>query len=135
EYKDAKSHKFWEIETEGDAFTVRYGKIGTDGQVQTKTYASADKAAAEADKLIKSKTKKGYVEVQLDAKAQATAKAKTAAAGSRNPELEAAIIDNPEDVGAWQVYFDWLQGQGDPWGERGNLAIAHEKAKGAAKTK
>src|SRR5690606_6036949 len=93
------------------------------------------KAAAEADKLIKSKTKKGYVEVQLDAKAQATAKAKTAAAGSRNPELEAAIIDNPEDVGAWQVYFDWLQGQGDPWGERGNLAIAHEKAKGAAKTK
>lgn len=135
EYKDAKSHKFWEIETEGDAFTVRYGKFGTDGQVQTKTFASADKAEAEAEKMIKSKTKKGYVEVQADAKTQAQAKAKTAAAGSRNADLEAAIVANPDDVGAWQVYFDWLQGQGDPWGERGNLAIARDQAKGPSKAK
>ncbi len=135
EFKDAKSHKFWEIEIEGDAFTVRYGKFGADGQVQTKTFASEDKAAAEAEKVIKSKTKKGYVEVQLDAKAQAQAKAKTATAGSRNPELEAAILDNPDDVAAWQVYFDWLADEGDPWGERGQLALARDKAKGAAKTK
>jgi uncharacterized protein (TIGR02996 family) len=135
EFKDAKSQKFWEIELEGDSFTVRFGKIGTDGQVQTKTYASEDKAAAEAEKLIKSKTKKGYVEVKLDAKSQAKVQAKEAAAGSRNPDLEAAIVDNPDDVGAWQVYFDWLQTQGDPWGERGNLAVARDKAKGAAKTK
>jgi uncharacterized protein (TIGR02996 family) len=135
EYKDAKSHKFWEIQVEGDAFTVRYGKFGTDGQVQTKTLASEDKAQAEAEKLIKSKTKKGYVEVQLDAKSQEQAKAKTASTASRNPELEAAIVANPDDTDAWQVYFDWLQNQGDPWGERGNLALARDKAKGAAKTK
>ncbi|HVH97451.1 MAG TPA: molybdenum metabolism regulator [Enhygromyxa sp.] len=55
-------------------------------------------------------------------------------AGSRNPELEAAIADNPSED-AWQVYFDWLQSQGDPWGERGNLALARDKAKGAAKAK
>ena len=135
EYKDAKSQKFWEIQVEGDAFTVRYGKIGTDGQVQTKTFASAEKAEAEAEKMIKSKTKKGYVEVKVDAKTQEQAKAKTAQPGSRNPELEAAIVANPDDVDAWQVYFDWLQTQGDPWGERGNLALARDKAKGAAKTK
>jgi uncharacterized protein (TIGR02996 family) len=135
EYKDAKSHKFWEIELEGDAFTVRYGKFGTDGQVQTKTFASEDKAAAEAEKVIKSKTKKGYAEVQLDAKSVAAAKAKTASAGARNGDLEAAILANLDDTNAWQVYFDWLQGEGDPWGERGNLAIAHAKAKGAAQAK
>jgi uncharacterized protein (TIGR02996 family) len=135
EYKDAKSQKFWEIQVEGDAFTVRYGKIGTDGQVQTKTFASAEKAEAEAEKMIKSKTKKGYVEVEVDAKTQEQAKAKTSQPGARNPELEAAIIANPDDVDAWQVYFDWLQTQGDPWGERGNLALARDKAKGAAKTK
>jgi len=135
EFKDAKSHKFWEIEIEGDGFTVRYGKFGTDGQVQTKTFASDDKAQAEAEKVIKSKTKKGYAEVALDAKTQAQAKAKTAAPGARNLELEAAIVDDPEDLGAWQVYFDWLQNQGDVWGERGNLAIARDAAKGAAKTK
>jgi uncharacterized protein (TIGR02996 family) len=135
EFKDAKSQKFWEIETEGDAFTVRYGKIGTDGQVQTKTYASAEKAEAEAEKLIKSKTKKGYVEVAIDSKAAAPSQTKAAAAGSRNPALEAKILDNPDDVDAWQVYFDWLQGEGDPWGERGNLAIARDKATGPDKAK
>lgn len=40
EFKDQKSHKFWEIEIEGDAYTVRYGKFGTDGQVQTKNAIS-----------------------------------------------------------------------------------------------
>jgi uncharacterized protein (TIGR02996 family) len=135
EFKDGKSNKFWEIQVEGDSHTVRYGKIGTDGQVQTKTFASEAKAQADADKLIASKTKKGYEEVAVDQKTQAQAKAKTAPAGARNPELEAAIVANPEDLGAWQVYFDWLQTQGDPWGERGNLAITRDKAKGAAKTK
>ncbi|HVH97450.1 MAG TPA: WGR domain-containing protein [Enhygromyxa sp.] len=135
EFKDAKSHKFWEIQVEGDAFTVRYGKFGTDGQVQTKTFASEDKAEAEAEKLIKSKTKKGYVEVKVDAATRKQAEAKTASPGARNPELEAAIITNPDDADAWQVYFDWLQTQGDPWGERGNLALARDKAKGPAKAK
>lgn len=135
EYQDAKSHKFWEIEIEGDAFTVRYGKFGTDGQVQTKTFASDDKAQAEAEKVIRSKTKKGYAEVELDAKAHAQAKAKTAAAGARNLDLEAAILANPDDLGAWQVYFDWLQSEGDVWGERGNLAVARDRAKGPAKAK
>jgi predicted DNA-binding WGR domain protein len=135
EFKDGKSNKFWEIQVEGDSHTVRYGKIGTDGQVQTKTFASDAKAQADADKLIASKTKKGYVEVAVDKKTQAQAKAKTAPAGARNPELEAAITADSGDLAAWQVYFDWLQTQGDPWGERGNLAIARDKAKGAAKTK
>jgi uncharacterized protein (TIGR02996 family) len=133
EFQDAKSHKFWEIDVAGDAFTVRYGKFGTDGQVQTKTFASEDKAAAEAEKVIKSKTKKGYVEVALDPQAQAQAQAQTAATSSRNPELEAAILANPDDVLAWQVYFDWLSGEGDPWGERGQLALAIAQASAKAK--
>ena len=52
EFNDGKSNKFWEITVEGDSFTVRYGKMGTDGQTSTKTYADADKARVEADKLI-----------------------------------------------------------------------------------
>jgi uncharacterized protein (TIGR02996 family) len=135
EFKDGKSNKFWEIQLEGDSFTVRYGKIGTDGQLQTKSFASEAKAEAEAEKLIKSKTKKGYVEVSAKPSGEAKAAPKTQRKPSRNPDLEAAIIANPDDVDAWQVYFDWLQTQGDPWGERGNLALARDKAKGAAKAK
>ena len=135
EYKDAKSHKFWEIHVEGDAFTVRYGRFGTNGQTQTKTFASAAQAQAQAEKMIRSKTKKGYDEVKLDAKAKAAAKAKAVGAGARNLELEQAILDDFDNPHPWQVYADWLQQEGDPWGERVSLEMERERAKGAAKAK
>lgn len=62
EFSEGTSNKFWEIELDGDSFTVRYGKIGTDGQTQTKTFDSPDKAQKEYDKLVAEKVKKGYVE-------------------------------------------------------------------------
>jgi uncharacterized protein (TIGR02996 family) len=42
----------------------------------------------------------------------------------RNPELERAILANPDDTRAWSVFADWLQAQGDPWGERLSLELA-----------
>jgi predicted DNA-binding WGR domain protein len=42
---------------------VQFGRIGTAGQTQTKTFSSADAAQKAADKLIAEKTGKGYVEV------------------------------------------------------------------------
>lgn len=38
--------------------------------------------------------------------------------------LERAILDQPDSHDAWQVYADWLQSQGDPWGERVALSLA-----------
>ena len=136
EYKDTKSHKFWEVVVEGNAFTVRYGKFGTEGQTQTKSYKDEAKAAAEAEKKVAEKTKKGYVEVEVEAAAEdASASASAEKAGARNPELEQAIFDEPSKRQAWSVYADWLQAQGDAWGERLSLGIAHAQAKGADKTK
>jgi uncharacterized protein (TIGR02996 family) len=132
EFEEGKSHKFWEIAVEGNAFTVRYGKVGTEGQTQTKTFKDAAKAEAEADKKIAEKTGKGYVEVAVAGGSAAKPAAKDAL---RNDELEQAIFDAPEDPQAWSVYADWLQGQGDPWGERITLGIAHAAAKGAEKSK
>ncbi|MDR1889028.1 MAG: STM4015 family protein [Zoogloeaceae bacterium] len=61
-FQDSKSRKFWSIEVSGTAFTVNYGKLGTDGQTQTKSFASAEIAQKEANKLVAEKLKKGYVE-------------------------------------------------------------------------
>jgi uncharacterized protein (TIGR02996 family) len=36
---------------------------------------------------------------------------------ARNPELEAAILADPDAIGGYQVYGDWLQAHGDPRGE------------------
>ena len=61
-YMDAKSSKFWNIEQEGAAHTVTYGRIGTAGQSSTKSFESAEAAQKDAEKLIKEKMRKGYVE-------------------------------------------------------------------------
>jgi len=62
EFSDDKSNKFWTIELDGKSFTVHYGRIGTNGQTQTKEFASPEAAKKEYDKLVAEKVKKGYKE-------------------------------------------------------------------------
>jgi DNA ligase-1 len=62
EFVGGSSSKFWEISSSGTDVTVRFGKIGTNGQTQTKTLADANAAAKHAEKLIAEKTAKGYQE-------------------------------------------------------------------------
>lgn len=62
-YQDEKSHKFWAIEQQGHELHLRWGKVGTHGQSQIKTFADAAAASKAEVKLINEKTRKGYVEV------------------------------------------------------------------------
>jgi uncharacterized protein (TIGR02996 family) len=45
---------------------------------------------------------------------------------ARNQELEALIAKNPDDVGNYSVYADWLIGQNDPRGELINTQLKRE---------
>ena len=63
EFNDGKSAKFWEIQIAGTDVTVRYGRIGSDGRIQTKSFSDKATADAHAEKLIEQKTGKGYVEL------------------------------------------------------------------------
>ncbi|WP_028777097.1 DUF4240 domain-containing protein [Shimazuella kribbensis] len=60
-YRDSTSEKFWEINVIENTFLVTYGKIGTTGTVKMKEFESEEISHKEADKLIQSKLKKGYV--------------------------------------------------------------------------
>ncbi len=62
EFISGSSRKFWEISVSGNSFTVRFGRIGTAGQSQTKSFAEEPTAKREADKLIAEKLRKGYKE-------------------------------------------------------------------------
>jgi predicted DNA-binding WGR domain protein len=62
EFVGGASKKFWEISLAGNSFTVRFGRLGTAGQSQTKTFADEAKAKRETESLIAEKVKKGYVE-------------------------------------------------------------------------
>ncbi|MBI5497019.1 MAG: WGR domain-containing protein [Deltaproteobacteria bacterium] len=63
EFVEGTSSKFWCIDLQGTSFTVTFGRIGTAGQSQSKTFATPEKARAEHDKLVAEKVKKGYSEV------------------------------------------------------------------------
>jgi uncharacterized protein (TIGR02996 family) len=114
EFNDAKSHKFWSIDVKGKTFTVTFGKIGTAGQSQTKTFKDDATAQTEADKLIREKTKKGYVE-----KTQKPVAAEDAA-------FRKSLTANPDDLAGWCAYADYLVEQGDPRGEFMQTQIALE---------
>ena len=73
-YSEGTSHKFWSITVEGTRQTVRFGRIATEGQTQTKEFADEAEARAASEKLILEKQKKGYREVAPDAAAQVPGK-------------------------------------------------------------
>ncbi|RVU15097.1 WGR domain-containing protein, partial [Methylobacterium oryzihabitans] len=55
------SSKFWEAGIRGNVLTVRFGRIGTQGQSKDKTFAAPAAAQAELDRLVREKTGKGYL--------------------------------------------------------------------------
>ncbi len=63
EYCDDRSNKFWEISLAGSQYTVRFGRIGTKGQSQSKIFSNAESAEREASRLIREKSRKGYREI------------------------------------------------------------------------
>lgn len=62
EFVRGNSAKFWKIRLAGTAITVRFGRLGTEGQMQAKTFPNAEAAQRHAEKVIAQKLGKGYVE-------------------------------------------------------------------------
>ncbi|MDX2092170.1 MAG: WGR domain-containing protein [Kofleriaceae bacterium] len=73
------SNKFWEAAVDGKVLRVSFGRIGTKGTTQEKSFAKPALARAELDKLIREKLKKGYSEVGAAASAEAATASKPAA--------------------------------------------------------
>ena len=62
-FTDAGSNKFWEAAVQETKLIVRYGRVGTKGQVQIKTFDDNNKAVIEQQKLYKEKLGKGYQKI------------------------------------------------------------------------
>ncbi|WP_112261476.1 DUF4132 domain-containing protein [Lentzea terrae] len=85
ELVSGSSAKFWEIDQAGPAVTVRFGRLQTSGQTQTKELASVEAAAAHVAKLVAEKEKKGYVAVGSATAAHPTTAQATSAAPTAQP--------------------------------------------------
>lgn len=117
EFQDSKSYKFWQIEIDGNNFTVTYGKIGTAGLAKTTECESPEAAAKEAGKLINEKTKKGYVE-KVEASSKKISKRLSltydeAEDGKTLLEKMEAFVNGPQAaetealvIGAWEEAYE-----------------------------
>ena len=63
EYVGGGSEKFWQVDRDEHTVTVRFGRLGTSGQTQVKQFDTATAAAAQVDKLVSEKVRRGYTEV------------------------------------------------------------------------
>ena len=59
-YRDEGSDKFWEAAIDGNKLVVRWGRAGTKGQIQLKSFPDGEAAQKEMEKLIREKLGKGY---------------------------------------------------------------------------
>ena len=114
EFSDAKGQKFWNIEVTDNYYTVKFGKVGSTGQKQRKTFATAAEAQADMDRLIREKLKQGFVETTPKPVA------------SEEAAFQKALTENPDDIAGWSAYADWLVEQGDPRGEFMQTQLALE---------
>lgn len=64
EFVGGNSAKFWQVTVSGCSVTVRFGRLDTDGQTQTKEFPSDDAASVHAERVIAQKAAKGYQEVR-----------------------------------------------------------------------
>ena len=90
-FDDGSSRKFWNVVTEGKTLTVTFGRLGTAGQTQAKKLSSDAACAKEAESLVVSKLKKGYV----DAKGAAS-KAAPKKSDAKKPDAKAKSAAVPK---------------------------------------
>ncbi|MDQ0468544.1 DUF4132 domain-containing protein [Labrys wisconsinensis] len=97
---EGTSSKFWEVAVDGRTLTVRFGRIGTQGQAKEKDFDSADAATKEKDKLVKEKTGKGYVAAGSAPPAPKASAPATAAKPAADPAPAPAVKEEPAAAAA-----------------------------------
>ncbi len=95
ELVSGSSAKFWEVGREGAAVTVRFGRLDTHGQTQTKELASVEAAEAHVAKLVAEKEKKGYLPVTSAEAGAAAQPVATSPAGLTTTVDQPAAPDQP----------------------------------------
>ncbi|MEV6323840.1 WGR domain-containing protein [Nocardia sp. NPDC051787] len=64
------AHKFYEVAVAGTQVSVRFGRIGEQGQTKVSSFATEEKAQAAAAKKIGEKVRKGYAPAVMGARAR-----------------------------------------------------------------
>ncbi|GAA3016216.1 DUF4132 domain-containing protein [Kitasatospora sp. NPDC127116] len=107
EFVEGGSDKFWEAAVDGVAVNVRYGRSGTGGREQVKTFPTVEEAEAHFAKVVAEKERKGYREIGAGAGTEpgtAADSVPVAQPGVSAPTAEAA---GPQDEDVFVMPDAW----------------------------
>jgi predicted DNA-binding WGR domain protein len=95
EFSDGTSRKFWEIGVAGSAYTVRFGRLGTEGQLKTKTFESPGAARAACAKVVSEELAKGPQSGSPSPRLQRPSRPATSPRQSRSSASSSRAMLNP----------------------------------------
>ncbi len=108
EFREGTSDKFWVITLDGSTHSVRFGRRGTQGQQQTKEFASAEAARTSYDKLIAEKLKKGYNDTGEGSAKNSLTPAANPAPAEKKKKPAVAVPEDRNPPGLHLAPEDWL---------------------------
>jgi uncharacterized protein (TIGR02996 family) len=109
---------FWNLDRQENQVSVTSGPMYRQGRTRVREYASDESARKACDRLVEKKLAEGYIET--------TPKP----VSPLQQALEAALVEDPDDLAAHMAYADYLMEQGDPRGELIQLELEHERLPG-----
>jgi predicted DNA-binding WGR domain protein len=121
--------KFWEAEVIGNQTTLRFGKIGTAGQTQVKTYGSAAEAQAAVAKATQKKLADGYSADAFTSAAggaTATSGVTSAATGPKPHAVAGLMVAAKLPLGERQTFAFYLNRILDTFGAFEAAVDAHQ---------
>lgn len=103
EFIRGSSRKFWRVAWKGNLVTVRWGRIGTDGQVKARKHRTDTEARVEVESLCGGKLAKGYREKKPPKEIAAKPAAGKAAGRGFGALERGLVLDEPFRLAAgWE---------------------------------
>lgn len=95
--EESGSHKFYEVVVRGCELSIRYGRIGDQGQLKVTTFPTEDKARAEAQKKIGEKLRKGYERAVMGVRKKRAVVRRSTLLGDTAPPMSSGVVSRPSD--------------------------------------
>jgi predicted DNA-binding WGR domain protein len=100
------AHKFYEVAVDGTQVTIRYGRIGDQGQSKVSSFADAQKAQAAAQKKIGEKVRKGYAPAVPGARAARAVTRRAITSGRSTARTAPVLWTFDSGAAAFGIFID-----------------------------
>jgi predicted DNA-binding WGR domain protein len=100
------AHKFYEVIVAGTQVSVRFGRIGEQGQTKVSSFATEEKARAAATKKVGEKVRKGYAPAVLGARGRRPVTRRAISSGRSTAKAAPVLWSFDSGAAAFGIFVD-----------------------------